>query len=57
MRAGEPDRSQVIGYPETLRPLGMTVDDMVSLSDGVQETLKWYRTHLDYFRQPMAKAA
>jgi UDP-glucose 4-epimerase len=57
MRAGEPDRSQVIGDPETLRPLGMTVETMVSLSDGIQETLKWYRAHLGQFQRSAAKAA
>lgn len=48
MRAGEPDRSVVVGNPETLRPLyDGNLPDLVSLPVGVARTIAWYREHLD----------
>jgi UDP-glucose 4-epimerase len=57
MRAGEPERSKVIGNPQTLQPLGLSAASLMSLDEGVKETLKWYRAHLGEFHQPAAKAA
>lgn len=50
MRGGEPDRSVVIGDPKTLEPLGMTVDKMVNLEDGIARTISWYRDHIAEFK-------
>jgi nucleoside-diphosphate-sugar epimerase len=49
MRGGEPPRSMIIGDPETLRPLGLSVEGMVPLDEGIRRTLSWYRKHLDEF--------
>ena len=49
MRGGEPERSVVVGDPRTLVPLGITVDDMLSLDDGIAKAIKWYRDHLREF--------
>lgn len=47
MRGGEPPRSVVVGDPNTLRPLyGGRVPDLVTLEDGVAETVEWYRAHM-----------
>lgn len=44
MRGGEPARSVVVGDPKTLRPLyGGADPDLISLEDGVAETIEWYR--------------
>jgi nucleoside-diphosphate-sugar epimerase len=45
MRAGEPDRSVVLGDPSTLKPLGMSADDLTPLEKGLERTVKWYRDH------------
>jgi UDP-glucose 4-epimerase len=59
MRAGEPDRSEVVGDPATLAPLGLTVDKLVPLNEGVKRTLDWYRQNLYKFTTaaPLKKAA
>jgi nucleoside-diphosphate-sugar epimerase len=44
MRAGEPERSVVLGNPETLRPLyGHEVPALRSLESGLADTVAWYR--------------
>lgn len=46
MRAGEPERSVVLGDPETLRVLwGGSLPEFVSLADGIAETVAWYRDY------------
>lgn len=57
MRAGEPERSKVIGNPQTLEPLGLSLKDLMPLEEGIKETLRWYRAHLGEFCLPAAKAA
>lgn len=47
MRGGEPERSVVVGNPETLRPLyGGDLPKLVALEDGVAETVEYYRKSL-----------
>lgn len=48
MRAGEPDRSVVLGDPGTLKPLGLTGKDLVTLETGLERTVKWYRDNYDW---------
>lgn len=44
MRGGEPERSVVLGDPETLRPLyGGELPVLKSLEDGIRETVAFYR--------------
>lgn len=46
MRGGEPERSVVLGDPDTLRPLyGGDRPNLISLTDGLAETVAWYRDH------------
>lgn len=45
MRAGEPERSVVLGDPTTLKPLGIYPEDLVSLEKGMERTVRWYRDH------------
>jgi len=45
MRGGEPLRSVVVGNPETLRPLGFTVDDLTPLKAGLEVTYNWYKSN------------
>lgn len=42
MRAGEDEKSVVIGNPMTLEPLGWTPNDLVKLEDGVTKTVAYY---------------
>jgi nucleoside-diphosphate-sugar epimerase len=42
MRPGETKSSVVLGNPETLKPLGMSATDLMSLEDGVSRTVDWY---------------
>ena len=48
MRGGEPERSIVVGDPGTLKSLynGVT-PELISLEDGIKETVKWYLEHPD----------
>jgi len=46
MRPGEPEGSTVLADVLSLGPLGWRADDFVSLSDGVGETLDWFREAL-----------
>lgn len=48
MRAGEPEKSVVLGNPETLKPLGFTVDNLTKMEDGMEKTIKWYKDNYDY---------
>lgn len=51
MRPGEPERSAVVGDPETLRPLfGGELPKFVSLDDGVLRTVEYYRANLDRYQ-------
>lgn len=44
MRPGEPERSVVLGNPDTLKPLfEKTEADFIMLEEGVAETVEWYR--------------
>lgn len=46
MRGGEPERSVVVGEPDTLRPLYQGQrPKLISLVDGVRETVEWYRAN------------
>lgn len=48
MRQGEPDKSIVMGDPETLKPLfGGKLPELVSLEDGLVETIEYYRKQLE----------
>jgi len=49
MRGGEPERSVVVGDPTTMEPLGISVDDMVPLQEGIARSIRWYRDHLAEF--------
>lgn len=48
MRAGEPDRSVVLGDPSTLAPLGIFAKDLTPLEKGLEYTVRWYRDHYDW---------
>ena len=48
MRAGEPERSVVLGNPETLKPLGLSARDLTPLESGLERTIRWYRDHYDW---------
>lgn len=43
MRPGEPENSIVLGNPDTLAPLGISTNDFTHLSDGVKNTVSYYR--------------
>lgn len=43
MRAGEPDKSIVIGDPSTLEALNIAEGDLTVLEDGIDWTVQWYR--------------
>ena len=43
MRPGEPEHSVVLGNPETLAQIGMGLSYMISLEDGVRETVEWFK--------------
>lgn len=43
MRPGEPERSVVLGNPETLKPLGINKGGLVTLEEGLIRTVDWYR--------------
>ncbi len=43
MRPGEPENSEVVGNPETLRCLEVDPKDMVTLEDGLGRTIPWFR--------------
>lgn len=51
MRPGEPEKSTVLGEPETLRLIGMNPDELVKLEDGVAETVSWYREKISLSEQ------
>ena len=43
MRPGEPERSEVMGFPETLAPLGINPESFTKLEDGLTKTIRWYQ--------------
>lgn len=43
MRAGEPERSVVVGDPRTLEPLGLRAEDLLTLDEGLARTVAFYR--------------
>lgn len=47
MRPGEPEHSVVLGNPDTLAELNLVADrDFVSLTDGVSQSVKWFREQM-----------
>lgn len=46
MRPGEPERSVVLGDPDTLKPLLISATDLVKLHDGIVRTVEYYRKQL-----------
>lgn len=48
MRPGEPEGSVVLGDPTTLAPLGIKPEDLTTLEDGIERTVRWYRDHYDW---------
>lgn len=49
MRAGEETDSVVVANVKTLEPLGFGPNDMVGLGDGLAQTIKYYREHLEEY--------
>lgn len=45
LRPGETKGVEVRGDPTTLHPLGIVASDLVTLEDGMAETVAWYRAH------------
>ncbi len=43
MRAGEPEKSIVLGDPKTLEPLGIVASELRDLRAGLEQTVEWYR--------------
>jgi nucleoside-diphosphate-sugar epimerase len=43
MRPGEPERSVVLGEPETLRAVGIDPSSLIKFEDGIAKTVSWYR--------------
>jgi nucleoside-diphosphate-sugar epimerase len=43
MRPGEEEHGVVLADPSTLLPLGISKDDFVSLEDGLNRTINWFR--------------
>lgn len=43
MRPGEPENAVVLGDPTTLKPLGLTAEDLTSLEIGLKKTVDSYR--------------
>lgn len=48
MRAGEPERSVVLGNPKTLEPLGVRAENLTPLEAGLKQTIQWYRAHPEF---------
>lgn len=48
MRAGEPEKSVVLGDPSTLEPLGIKPSDLTPLEEGLERTIRWYRDHYEW---------
>ena len=47
MRGGEPDNAVVLGNTETLKYVGIDVDNFTSLYDGINKTVKYYKNSID----------
>jgi nucleoside-diphosphate-sugar epimerase len=43
MRPGEPEHSIVLADPETMLPVGVNVDNFISLEDGVKSAVAYFR--------------
>jgi UDP-glucose 4-epimerase len=43
MRPGEPEHSIVLADPETMLPVGINVDNFISLEDGVKSAVEYFR--------------
>lgn len=52
MRPGEPVRSVTKGDPSTLEPLDYLPE--TSLTDGIKQTVEWYREHYAWQDEPIA---
>jgi nucleoside-diphosphate-sugar epimerase len=52
MRPGETPHSTVVAHPETLAPLGWDSERMISLEDGLPETVAYYAARLGLTREP-----
>lgn len=48
MRPGEPERSVVLGAPETLTQLGIEIDSLVDFERGITRTVEWYETNRSF---------
>lgn len=46
MRGGEPNKAVVLGDPKTMEPLGIEKNDLISLEDGVLNSIKFYKSIL-----------
>ena len=43
MRGGEPDNAVVLGNPNTMRPLGIEKKQLLSLKNGIKNSIKYYK--------------
>ena len=43
MRGGEPENAVVVGNPDTMLPIGVNKNQLLSLEEGIQRTVKFYR--------------
>tara|TARA_A100000164_G_scaffold329834_1_gene317843 strand:+ start:1900 stop:2805 length:906 start_codon:yes stop_codon:yes gene_type:complete len=48
MRGGEPKHAVVLGNPDTMKPLGMSKKDLLSLNDGIKKSINYYKSIIDY---------
>ena len=46
MRGGEPDNAVVLGNTETLKCVGIDVNNFTSLYDGINKTVKYYKNSI-----------
>jgi len=49
MRAGEIADSYVVADADTLLPLGLNGDDLMTFRTGIQKTIEYYREHLEEY--------
>ena len=43
MRGGEPENAVVVGNPDTMLPIGINKNQLLSLEEGIQRTVKFYK--------------
>ena len=48
MRAGEPERSVVLGEPATLAAVGVSAKSLVPFEQGIEKTIGWYKANRDF---------